>query len=173
MPDSQLQRQGASLEVSETARVQDQLLRSADLEQQLATAKKNSNEEKAAQIRAHLCEVLSDLILSDPALALKHDVFGKLWRSCFYAPIGVWRKKLSREKKKLGPATKALEQNFHKFLREAMLMYEYLVIQYQSKLVPGSSEENSQDVSQGSTLDGSHLGSTEGVVPGLCTFFGH
>jgi hypothetical protein len=114
-------------------------------------------------------------IISDPVLALEHDGTGKLWRSCFYAPIGVWRKKLSREKRKQGPNLKALEQAFRKFLGEAMALYEYLVIQYQSKLVPGSSQENSQDISQGSTTvatfdSAHHLESTEGVVPGLCTY---
>jgi hypothetical protein len=176
MTDSQFQRQGASLVVSEKARVEELLERAGDLEHQLANSMKNKNsmsEEKAAELRTHLCEVLSDLIISDPVLALEHDGTGKLWRNCFYAPIGVWRKKLGREKRKQGPALKTLEHAFRKFLGEAMALYEYLVIQYQSKLVPGSSQENSQDISQ-ATFDSSYSsGSTEGVVPGLCTFLQH
>jgi hypothetical protein len=61
MPDSQMQRQGASLVVSEKARLDELLERATDLEEQLANAQNKPSEEKAAELRSHLCEVLSDL----------------------------------------------------------------------------------------------------------------
>lgn len=181
MPDSQSQSPGDSFAISERARLETLILRAGDLEQQLANLKK-SDEQTAAALRSHLCEVLSDIIISDPVLSWENDCAGKLWRSCFYAPIVVWRKKLSREKKRQGSAVKSLEQNFKRFLSEALTLYDYLVVQYQSKILSntntarGSVPEHSQ-LSAASSVEAvdpaKQIDPVEGIIPGLFRLFIH
>lgn len=130
-------------------RVLELITRSEDLESQLTNLHK-AEEEKAARLRSHLCEVLSDILISDPVTGQENDCTGRLWRFCFYSPIASWRKKVSREKRRQEKSSvKALSLNFKKFLGEVVTLYDYLVVQYQSKLIP----DISQDVSQKSTPD--------------------
>jgi hypothetical protein len=170
MPDSQRHRPAASVSASPSGRLKKQLQRATDLEKQLGELPKSA-EETAAKLRSQLCEILSDVLISDPSLALEKECAGRLWRNCFYAPIGVWRSRVSREKRKQGANLAKLELSFKKFLTEAVTLYDYLVLQYQSKLQPSNSQANSQDSSQESFRD--NLASTEAVVPGLYRLYIH
>lgn len=140
--------------------------RARDLERQL-TGLGKSDEDKAAQLRGDLCEVISDLIITDPAVSREHDMATILWRSCFYVPICSFRKEISKAKKRKGSnPPRVFEQQFKKFLSEALALYDYLSIQYQSKLIPGITQANSQE----SFLPSEHE-STDGVVEGLYRLF--
>ena len=161
-----MHRPAASVSASPSGRLKNQLQRATDLEKQLGELPKSA-EETAAKLRSQLCEILSDVLISDPSLALEKECAGRLWRNCFYAPIGVWRSRVSREKRKQGANLAKLEQSFKKFLIEAITLYDYLVLQYQSKLQPS----NSQDSSQESFLE--NRASTEAVVPGLYRLYIH
>lgn len=169
MSDSQSHRPAVSVKRSPSSRIQKLLERASDLEKQLTNLSK-SNDEKAARLRSHLCEILSDILISDPLVGIENDCTGRLWRSCFYAPIGIWRSRISREKRKHGPNLASLEQSFKKFLGEAITLYDYLVLQFQSKLVPSNSQLNSQESTQESLLP---EGSLEGVIPGLFRLYIH
>ena len=166
MPDSQFQRPGALLVPSHTEKVRELLQRARDLESQLATLGK-PDEDKAAQLRSHLCEVISDLIITDPAVSLEHDMATTLWRSCFYIPICSFRKEISKAKRrKENSPTRAFEHQFKKFLSEALALYDYLSVQYQSKLMQGLPQADSQE----SSLTTEHE-SSFGVVEGLYRLF--
>jgi hypothetical protein len=105
-----------------------------------------SSEIKANQIRVPLCEILSDILLTDPAFSVQKDVLGRLWRHCFYSRIGPQRARIAKEKRKqqqqqgqlqASSSTNAaakLEKNLYFFLQEAITLYEYLVEKLQSKL---------------------------------------
>jgi hypothetical protein len=170
MPDSQRHRPAASVSASPSGRLKKQLQRATDLEKQLGELPKSA-EETAAKLRGQLCEILSDVLISDPSLALEKECAGRLWRNCFYAPIGVWRSRVSREKRKQGANLAKLESSFQKFLSEAITLYDYLVLQYQSKLQPSNSQANSQDSSQESFHE--NRASTQAVVPGLYRLYIH
>jgi hypothetical protein len=170
MPDSQRHRPAASVSASSSGRLKKQLQQATDLEKQLGELPKSA-EETAAKLRSQLCEILSDVLISDPLLALEKECAGRLWRNCFYAPIGVWRSRVSREKRKQGANLAKLEQSFKKFLTEAITLYDYLVLQYQSKLQPSNSQANSQDSSQESFRENG--ASTKAVVPGLYRLYIH
>jgi hypothetical protein len=166
MSDSQRHRPAASVSASPSGRLKKQLQRATDLEKQLGELSKTA-EETAAKLRSQLCEILSDVLISDPSLALEKECAGRLWRNCFYAPIGVWRSRVSREKRKKGANLAKLQQSFKQFLIEAITLYDYLVLQYQSKLQPS----NSQDSSQESFRE--NRASTEAVVPCLYRLYIH
>jgi tetratricopeptide (TPR) repeat protein len=143
--------------------LKNQIIRATDLEAQLAALPPKASEEKASRIRIQLCEVLSDVILTDPQFALRKDCTGRLWRNCFYARIGELRSRIAREKRKKGEATK-LDLSLKVFLKEAIALYKYFVDNYETKLLPplqSSQEEDSQQVSIANTK------AQEGVVPGL------
>ena len=166
MPDSEFQRPGAMLVPSLKEKVRELLQRARALESQLATLGK-PDEDKAAQLRSHLCEVISDLIITDPAVSLEHDMQTTLWRSCFYIPICAFRKEISKAKRRKGSSpARAFEHQFKKFLSEALALYEYLSVQYQSKLMPGLTQADSQE----SCLATEHE-STAGIVEGLYRLF--
>lgn len=171
MPDSHNRRPACSVKKSPSSRIKNLLKRTEDLEQQLATLSK-SNDEKAARLRSHLCEVLSDILISDPVVGMENDCTGRLWRSCFYAPIGIWRSRISREKRKQGSNLSSLEQAFKKFLGEAITLYDYLVLQYQSKLAPSDSQISSQGSTQES-FPSAVSEEVEGVIPGLHRLYIH
>jgi hypothetical protein len=173
MPDSQSHRPGVSVKRSPSAYIAKQLKRAADIEQQLETFQK-SNEEKAGKLRRHLCEILSDILLSDPVLAKEHDCCGRLWNACFYKVVSTLRSRISREKRKKGPNLKSLNQQFKKFLAEATTLYDYLVGQYHAKLVPESSHSHSQESgTQESGINDGRSASLEGVIPNLFRFYIH
>jgi hypothetical protein len=171
MPDSQSHRPAVSVKKPLSNRLNKLLERTVDLEKQLTNLSK-SNDEKAARLRSHLCEVLSDILISDPLVGIQNDCTGRLWRSCFYAPIGIWRNRISREKRKQGLNVASLEQSFKRFLGEAITLYDYVVLQYQSKLVPSANQGNSQDSTQES-LQPTEPEQAEGVIPGLYRLYIH
>lgn len=149
--------------MSSQQHLKDQIIRATDLEAQLAALPPKASEEKASRIRIQLCEVLSDVILTDPHFALRKDCTGRLWRNCFYARIGELRSRIARERRKTGQATK-LEQSLKVFLKEAIVLYKYIVNNYETKLLPPS--QMSQD--EGSQQDSiANTKTQEGVVPGL------
>lgn len=193
MPDSQRQRPGAKLVASREkkqrnakntidgdAQRQKQFARIADLEEQL-TNLGSSNDDRACKCRAHLCEILSEILVANPKCALETDCFARLWKNCFYNPINVWRSRVSREKRKQLQSLKQTVAGYKSFISESVTLYDYFVHQYLSKLVPASSQDqlasSSQQSSQDSFTQDSSLGSTttvqsaqeslEGVVPGL------
>jgi hypothetical protein len=143
---------------SPAAHVRERFQSASDLEKRLqslggsstaGTGTAGSSENKANQIRVPLCEILSDILLTDPAFSVQKDVLGRLWRHCFYSRIGPQRARIAKEKRKQhlqgqgqGPlqmsnstnAAAKLEKNLYFFLQEAVTLYEYLVENLQSKL---------------------------------------
>ena len=132
-----------------------QLSRAAALESDLSEAK---SEEKASRLRIQLCEVLSDVILSNPELSLRKDCFGRLWRSCFYARIGELRSRISREKrrKKSQASLDNLETTLKTFLKEGVTLYKYLVEQYEVKLLPSESQDENEALYADGVVAGLH-----------------
>lgn len=135
---SQNHRPGASISISPTAYSKDKIKRVENLETQLleVSTKSKQNEEHASRLRMQLCEILSDILLTDPEFATKNDCIGRLWRGCFYGPIGLLRQRISREKKKKdSPNMTKLHRSLNTFISEAITLYEYLVSQYHAKLL--------------------------------------
>lgn len=156
-------RPSVEVKLGSNAQMQHQMIRASDIESQLigltkkssggnnAGNKSSSQEEKASKLRMQLCELLSDILLTEPSYSLHQDCVGRLWRSCFYTPIGQFRSRISREKRKSGnndgrggtptnggsgtssKVTRLEKQLFH-FLSEAVTLYDYLVSQYRQKL---------------------------------------
>eukprot|EP00531_Pseudo-nitzschia_arenysensis_P001042 CAMPEP_0116125980 /NCGR_PEP_ID=MMETSP0329-20121206/6092_1 /TAXON_ID=697910 /ORGANISM="Pseudo-nitzschia arenysensis, Strain B593" /LENGTH=899 /DNA_ID=CAMNT_0003620041 /DNA_START=173 /DNA_END=2872 /DNA_ORIENTATION=- len=140
---------------TEMRRLDKQLARAADIESQLVTlASKKSNEDddKSYKLRSHLCEILSDVLISNPRVALEKDCFQRLWRGCFYNPIRIWRQRVSREKRKRSPSLATTQEGFKHFLAEAVTLYDYLVLQYLTKLVPSCTQQSLTQTSR-DTLD--------------------
>lgn len=112
--------------------------RALDLEHQLSLALSSNggaNESKATQIRVPLCECLSDLILTDTAYAVQHNVCDRLWRKCFYDRIGPLRSRVARARKQSqkhkqeASATAAIvkaEESLGFAVAEAVTLYDYL-----------------------------------------------
>mmetsp|Transcript_9997 Transcript_9997/g.15797 ORF Transcript_9997/g.15797 Transcript_9997/m.15797 type:complete len:838 (-) Transcript_9997:297-2810(-) len=182
MPSSQSHRSAVSVNLSPSSHVTKQLERANDLERQLSGLSK-SNDEKAARLRSHLCEILSELVISHPLAASESDCSGRMWKSCFYAPIGVWRSRISREKRKHGASLASLEQSFQRFLGEAVTLYDFLVLQYKDKLVQlvhstnqdtihASTSTSPQD-SQVSEVSNAAAALGTALVPGLHRLYIH
>jgi len=133
-------------------RVDKQLAKAADLEAQLgallSNGKTSSDENKAYKLRSHLCEVLSDVLISNPRVSLEKDCFQRLWRGCFYNPIRIWRQQVSREKRKRSPKLATTQEGFKHFLAEAVTLYEYLILQYLSILCPSSTQQDANMTQQ-------------------------
>jgi len=147
-------------ETNEIRRLDKQLARATDIEGQLValTTKKTSDDDKSYKLRSHLCEVLSDVLISNPQVALENDCFQRLWRGCFYNPIRIWRQRVSREKRKRSPSLSTTQEGFQHFLSEAVTLYDYLVLQYLTKLVPSSTQ---MDMTQSTCGDRSQLEDTQ------------
>ena len=140
---SQRQRPGAKvfkspkdIEKEKLQKLDKLLVRATDLESQLSQP--NNDDTKAYKLRAHYCEVLSDVLILNPKLALDNDCFQRLWRNCFYKPISIWRQRVSKEKRKRSPNLATSQEGYKSFLSEAIKLFDYLVIQYLSKLCPPS-----------------------------------
>lgn len=113
--------------------------RALDLEHQLSLALSSggggANESKATQIRVPLCECLSDLILTDTAYAVQHNVCDRLWRKCFYDRIGPLRSRVARARKQsqkhkqeanAAAAIVKAEESLGFAVAEAVTLYDYL-----------------------------------------------
>ena len=140
---SQRQRPGAKvfkspkdIEKERLQKLDKLLVRATDLESQLSQP--DNDDTKAYKLRAHYCEVLSDVLILNPKLALDNDCFQRLWRNCFYKPISIWRQRVSKEKRKRSPNLATSQEGYKSFLSEAIKLFDYLVIQYLSKLCPPS-----------------------------------
>jgi Est1 DNA/RNA binding domain/Telomerase activating protein Est1 len=170
-------RPGAKVSLSAASYATEQLKRVENLETQLEQLPPKKSDDQASRLRMRLCEIVSDIILTDPLFALKNDCIGRLWRSCFYGPIGTLRSRISREKRKKGPNVAKLEKSLSHFLTEAITLYEYLISQYHGKLLPDASmTPNSQDSSQNSMGDSQQpppSTNPAGVVPGLFRMYIH
>jgi hypothetical protein len=179
---------------SPAAHVRERFQSASDLEKRLqslgggggttgaaGTSGAGSSENKANQIRVPLCEILSDILLTDPAFSVQKDVLGRLWRHCFYSRIGPQRARIAKEKRKqqqqvqgqvqgqgqgqlqVSNSTNAaakLEKNLYFFLQEAVTLYEYLVEKLQSKLI----NDKSSATASGTTASVSASASQESTV---------
>jgi len=139
---SQNHRPGARIALSPVAYAKEKLKMVDNLEQQLNQLANTKSDEEASRLRMRLCEVVSDIILTEPQFAQRHDCVGRLWRSCFYAPIGVLRKRKAKEQRKKGPNVGRYETSLANFLKEAITLYEYLITQYKDKLVIASNNSS-------------------------------
>ena len=179
MPSNSQHRPGANVTLSPAAHCKEKLKKVDNLEEQLVKLADTKSDEQASKFRMRLCEVLSDIILTDPLFSIKHDCIGRLWRNCFYAPIGILRARIAREKRKKLPNGPKLQKTLNHFLSEAITLYDYLMTSYHTKLkqadptmslslTPGGSQSQSQQSqSQVATKD------PAGVVPGLFRMYIH
>eukprot|EP00549_Striatella_unipunctata_P007503 CAMPEP_0118708344 /NCGR_PEP_ID=MMETSP0800-20121206/21818_1 /TAXON_ID=210618 ORGANISM="Striatella unipunctata, Strain CCMP2910" /NCGR_SAMPLE_ID=MMETSP0800 /ASSEMBLY_ACC=CAM_ASM_000638 /LENGTH=795 /DNA_ID=CAMNT_0006611493 /DNA_START=96 /DNA_END=2483 /DNA_ORIENTATION=+ len=102
------------------------------------------------KIRYDLCEILSDVLLTDPTVAMRKDCPNRLWRGCFYQRINELRLRVSKERAKLKKKSsnnenntnnlKELEKTLQVFLREAVVLYDYLIKKYEEKIVPATQD---------------------------------
>ena len=158
--------------------IESKLLKANQLEQKLtksssndnvkSTSTTNNNNEILNNIRINLCEIYSDLILSNPSYAYKQDICNKLWRNCFYVRINELRLRISKDKSKLNKLkvsnkNNAIHHEMNKnddqyiqqekvkdqlekrcnvlqkaldiFLKEAIVLYEYLIDQLHGMLL--------------------------------------
>jgi hypothetical protein len=135
-------------------------------------------EGKASELRIKLCEVFSDVLLSDCTTALRKDVTGRLWYSCFYNRIQELRQRITKEKsrskkqKATGVSTadggkeriKNAEDSLKTFIQEGITLYNFLVDRLQGSLIPGQSQSQNSDVSQAYS---------KGTVPSLHKLYIH
>jgi hypothetical protein len=169
---SQRQRPGAKvskspkdIEKEKLQKLDKLLVRAADLESQLSQP---NDDTKAYKLRAHYCEVLSDVLILNPKLALDNDCFQRLWRNCFYKPISIWRQRVSKEKRKRSPNLATSQEGYKSFLSEAIKLFDYLVIQYLSKLCPSATQPSqTQDSSSTTTTAFESSQATEDSSPSL------
>jgi hypothetical protein len=133
---------------------------------------KKTNE--ASTIRITLCELYSDILLTNPTIGYRKDIPNKLWRSCFYARINELRNRISKEKNRLkkirqlnynlaadmssghghGKRHAVSEQEkritdaegiLNKFLKEAVVLYEYLIDQLHATLIDYSYKSDNDE----------------------------
>ena len=116
------------------------------LEKQLT----NASATKADSIRPALCEVLADMILTDPASAVQLEVDARLWRNCFYSRIAPWRTRIYKDKKRQNDFSKTQRALYH-FLDEAIHLYIYIGDVLQGKLL-GALSQTQQSQTQSSIM---------------------
>jgi len=89
--------------------------------------------------RMKLCEQLSDILLSDPAVAFKKDCCGRLWRGCFYPQITDLRSRVAHEKNhkmsKKKSKLESVEEALRVFLGEAIVFYVFLVEKFEEMVL--------------------------------------
>jgi len=166
----------ASQDSVTTEAVLARLAKAKDIESTLETlasskkasgSKLSASDEKMQQaLRLQLCEVLSDVILNDPALAHSHDAIGRLWKVCFYGRINDIRTRIVKEKSRARKRHAAgereqsqqhgsmsesaakkiasdLERQLKQFLKEAIQLYKYIIERYVKELMPLSQSQTS------------------------------
>jgi hypothetical protein len=109
-----------------------------ELEQYVYDHNKGGRRDDSQSIRIRLCELYSDCLLRNPAVAYEHGILDRLWRYCFYPRIGDERKEIARCKKHKNSTPNAIASvvaNFRRFLQEAMDLYRYLINFYSSLIV--------------------------------------
>jgi len=169
----------------------------------------DKNESNIQQLRVKLCEQFSDILLTDPFYSNRKDISGRMWRACFHGRVQELRDRIAKEKARLkkiqhktksqsttnpGPDEEAerqqqalidhLEKNLNTFLKEAVVLYEFLIDKYQGFLLPHLSSQMTQTpatpltitpskVNVNSPEDNNQESSLEGVVPLLHKMFIH
>eukprot|EP00557_Chaetoceros_sp_GSL56_P011628 CAMPEP_0176476514 /NCGR_PEP_ID=MMETSP0200_2-20121128/92_1 /TAXON_ID=947934 /ORGANISM="Chaetoceros sp., Strain GSL56" /LENGTH=858 /DNA_ID=CAMNT_0017872187 /DNA_START=265 /DNA_END=2841 /DNA_ORIENTATION=+ len=160
-----------SSQTSTDSTIVSELEKATKLEAQLKSllASDLNTESKASEIRIKLCEVFSDVLLTDCTTALRKDVTSRLWYSCFYNRIQELRQRIAKEKNRARKQSangdvddkgkvriKQAEQSLKNFIQEGIMLYNFLVDRLQGSLLPpeetlsqSQSSENSQPYSKG------------------------
>ncbi|EED94374.1 predicted protein [Thalassiosira pseudonana CCMP1335] len=124
-----------------------------------------SSEEKLSALRLKLCELFSDLILTDPIIAMSQNAIDRIWKYCFYGRINEIRSRITKEKSRAkmrlldgggrgeivsstastvsNNGVEDFEKQLAQFLKEAVALYEYLIGKYVKMLMPVSSQASS------------------------------
>ena len=129
-------------------------------------------EAKASKLRTKLCEQFCEVLLCEPDFALRRDVPSRLWKACFYNRINELRSRATKERGRMKKCIKRsdkdaagrhrqavedVERSLKKFLGEAMALYNYLISQYEQKLLNavavdgGGDNDDNDDDKKGST----------------------
>lgn len=186
-------RPGVSVALSPASYVKEKLKIVETIESQLSdlppSSSKNTSitnkhvDEQASRLRVKLCQILSDIILTCPSVSVENNCLERLWRHCFYNPIGLIRSRLSREKRKKGPHVKRIEKSLEKHLFEAINLYDFMVVQFHDKIKgvaerrnPNSQDSSSQSQGQSQSSYGQLEPTTvdmAGVVPNLFRMYIH
>jgi len=183
------------------------LTKAFEIESRLSSlSSTTSSEEVASKLRIQLCEVFSDILLADTHLSARKDLSGRMWRSCFYGRIGELRSRIKKGKSKLNKLSKKtnlnatgsnnnskemdnqkksieeFEESLTTFLREAVILYEYLVDKYLCILKSTSKKkkegrqtkieenaENINEIASLSTTTDAHVG----IIPTLHRLYIH
>jgi len=183
--------------------VRDKASKAKELESRLLTAVSSStpaakNESNIQKLRIELCEVFSDILLDDPFYSNRKDISGRMWRACFHVRVQELRERIAKETARLkkiqhksksqssinpGPDEELerqhkiliehLESSLKKFLKEAIVLYEFLIDKYQGFLLPQFSSQISQTPlpsmsmidSDSNKIDDDPNPALEGVVP--------
>lgn len=155
---------------SQETDVRQLLARANDLERRIAETASSSKSESTstARLRMQLCETLSDILLTDAPFSNRKDVYGRLWRHCFYQRIQALRARIARHQKRQADSKSitTLQENLNTFLQEAVVLYDYLRDKYERKLVPSLSLQEEDDDDDSATTT-----AVDGVVAGLSKLY--
>ena len=122
----------------------------ASLEAKLKSilATKTSSTE-ASSVRMELCETFSSILIDHTHLALRKDIPGRLWNNCFYTEIQTLRSRIAKAKRNNDSEKMKKDQKaFDKFLKEAIILYDFLIDQFRGKLLPDATQSPSQSQRQ-------------------------
>ncbi len=130
--------------------LENQLAEATKIESALKTVK---SEAESSKLRFKLCEIFHDIILEDCTTALRKDIPGRLWYSCFYKRIGEMRSRIVKDKARLKKrkANGEDSEEHHKrlanseeglktFLGESLTFYKYFLDELQGMIMPPSSQ---------------------------------
>lgn len=128
------QDKNSMVDMSQNSALKEQLAEATKLESKLSRKNESSKDTQVYQRR--LCELLSQVLISDPEIAMKTDCSARLWRGCFYANISKLRGTITKTKKrgKGSAEVKLLEDQLRSYIAEAISLYVYLVDNYEKKL---------------------------------------
>lgn len=122
----------------------------AKLKSILAT--KSSSKEaqaEASSVRMELCETFSSILIDHSHLALRKDIPGRLWNNCFYTEIQTLRSRIAKAKRNNDSEKLKKDQKvFDTFLKEAIILYDFLIDQFRGKLLPDATQSPSQSQRQ-------------------------
>jgi Telomerase activating protein Est1. len=171
-----------SSQTSTDSALLDELDKATKLEAQLKCliASDVNTESKASEIRIKLCEVFSDVLLTDCTTALRKDVTSRLWYSCFYNRIQELRQRLAKEKSRARKQStnsdiddagktriKIAEQSLTNFIQEGITLYNFLVDRLQGSLLPPEETQSQSQFSENSQPY------SKGTVPALHKLYIH
>lgn len=104
---------------------------------------------EASSVRMELCETFSSILIDHTHLALRKDIPGRLWNNCFYTEIQTLRSRIAKAKRNNDPEKVKKDQKvFDKFLKEAIILYDFLIDQFRGKLLPDATQSPSQSQRQ-------------------------